>query len=118
MFQAFLLPLLPPPQAESSASSQSPPKAMEIDYDAPLPSSRRSVARSLPSCRSAMKDVRKGLVEWGSSVHATSKDVKEGEKGGLAIEIQRRVRLVAVTPTKQVMESSVGREVNYLPFIL
>jgi hypothetical protein len=38
-----------------------------------------------------------------------------GKKGGLAAQMRRPVRLVAVTPTRQISMSSVGREVSRFP---
>lgn len=123
MFQAFLLPLLTPPDSSAPSTRSSTP--IEFDYDAPLPSSRRAIARSLPACRSAAKEVRDGLIAWEKAVcatlqHGTSAGVGRGvagetKRGGLAEEMGRKVRLIAVTPTVQVMESSVGREVSYVP---
>jgi hypothetical protein len=100
MFQAFIDAL-----AEQEGSSSG---LIEIDYDAPSPKSRKAIARSLPACRSAMKGIREGLLKW----EAKSQEGGAGGGKGLASEMQRKVRLVAVTPTKQVMESSVGREVS------
>lgn len=129
MFQAFLLPLLAMNNATSSPSSLLRNPALipiEINYDAPLPSSRRSIARSLPACRGAAREVRDGLIAWEKAVCSSSQPAHSEEgnglvgrgvagetrRGGLAGEMGRTVRLVAVTPTVQVMESSVGREVS------
>jgi hypothetical protein len=112
-FQAFLSPLEP-------HSQLAPPGTLSINYDAILPSSRRSVARSVTSCRKAMSSVRQDLEAWGGRSRSQSdNDPGTGVAGeqrriGLAGEMSRKVQLGAITPTKQSMESSVGREVSSL----
>lgn len=61
-----------------------------------------------------MADVRNRLKGWKEiSCTHTSQESRPVE-GGFAEELRRKVRLVALTPTKQVMESTVGREVSLL----
>lgn len=112
MFQA-LLESLPegllltsnPPHSTSTAVKS---RSIEINYDAPLPKSRKSVAKSLPACRKAMRDVRDGLTSWRDAGESGSLSDK-----GLSGQMQMGVTLIAVTPTRQVMQSSVGREVSF-----
>lgn len=40
-----------------------------------------------------------------------------GERDGLADEMERIVKVAAITPTKQEMGSTVGREVSFTPLI-
>lgn len=107
-FQAFLLPLKSP----SSAS-----KSLTINYDAILPESRKPLARSVSACQEAMSTIREDLIAWGDR-HRDSPDVPgggvAGETGrnGLAGQMRRQVDMIAMTPTKQDMRSSVGREVS------
>jgi hypothetical protein len=105
MFQALLQPIVPRSGPGGSASAGN--GLIEIDYDAPLPSSRKSVARSLSACREAMQSVRDDLIRWKVSAGQGQRS-----NGGLADHMQRPLRLVAITPTRQVMDSSVGREVS------
>ncbi|KJE04739.1 hypothetical protein I311_01545 [Cryptococcus gattii NT-10] len=125
-FRAFLLPLYPVPAT--------PPHIPEINYDAIVPSSRRPIARSLDACRAAMRQVGKDLSAWGESCRERGRarraatDAHEekrqgeqrksmhnagGERDGLADEMERIVRVAAITPTKQEMGSTVGRELWY-----
>lgn len=115
-FRAFLKPLVGPDAAKWTSGP------VEIDYDALLPSSRHNIARSVRACTEAMQSVRDGLADWGKCSRA-SKDAAgtgagpgvAGEmRAGLAGEFEREVRLRAVTPTRQIMKSSVGREVSPL----
>ena len=99
MFKAFTLPLQP--------YARDPPEGpLEINYDSILPSSRKYVAKSVSTCRKALKDVRNELEAWGKRSKAGT--------GALAKEMSRPVILVAVTPTRQEMASSVGREVSLM----
>ncbi|OXM78497.1 hypothetical protein C364_03932 [Cryptococcus neoformans Bt63] len=135
-FRAFLSPLYPVPTTA--------PLIPEINYDAILPSSRRPIARSLDSCRSAMRQISKDLSAWGqlcrergcgrkrgneadAKINETERrreksepvDVgmeahnASGERDGLADEMERIVKVAAITPTKQEMGSTVGRELWY-----
>jgi hypothetical protein len=98
-FGAFLLPLQP--HAETLPSGP-----VEINYDAILPSTRRRVARSLSVCRKELASVRRDLHTWGERCRAHDREK------GLAEELSRTVVLVAITPTRQEMASSLGREVR------
>lgn len=129
-FRAFLLPLYPVPTT--------PPHIPEINYDAIVPSSRRPIARSLDVCRAAMRQVAKDLSAWGESCRERGRARKAatnaheekrqseksksmhnagGERDGLVDEMERIVRVAAITPTKQEMGSTVGREVRLLCFV-
>lgn len=139
-FRAFLSPLYPVPTTA--------PLIPEINYDAILPSSRRPIARSLDSCRSAMRQISKDLSAWGqlcrergcgrkrgneadAKINETEgrREKSEpvdlgmeahnagGERDGLADEMERIVKVAAITPTKQEMGSTVGREVSFSPLI-
>ena len=108
-FHAFLLPLL--------YSSTPDHGNLEMNYDATLSSSRRPLARSVQACRQAMLTIRDDLVRWGNRVGSTGSNASQGGAGsagreGLASEMRRVVDMVALTPTKQEMQSSVGREVS------
>ena len=98
-FRAFVLPLHP--QADAL-----PPGPVEINYDAILPSTRRKVAKSLGACRKELASAREDLHTWGERCR-THDNAK-----GLAEELSRNVVLVAITPTRQEMASSLGREVS------
>ncbi|BEI92958.1 uncharacterized protein CcaverHIS019_0505860 [Cutaneotrichosporon cavernicola] len=63
-----------------------------VDYDILLPPSRGAVARDLDTCRAAMGKVRAGL-----------EAMTEGELG-------REVDVLAVTPSRQCMRSTLARE--------
>lgn len=116
-FRAFLKPLV----GEDAAKWTSGP--IEIDYDALLPSSRHNIARSVRACTEAMQSVRDGLADWGKRARASRNAAGTGAgpgvagetRAGLAGEFDREVRLRAVTPTRQMMKSSVGREVSRAP---
>lgn len=118
MFRALLLPLQP-------TQPSFPPGLLEVNYDAILPATRRPLARSLPACRKAMNQIKDDLESWRrrSDRETGVSDGVAGETGraGLVGEMRREVKLVAVTPTKQEMKSSVGREVrspiSHLPCI-
>ncbi|WWD21084.1 hypothetical protein CI109_105565 [Kwoniella shandongensis] len=116
-FRAFLLPLYP------SSSSTS-----EINYDAILPSARKPIARSVKACQVAMESVRDDLIAWGDLCRSRSlssgsaSEVASGvagqvgvsrEQGGLASEMDKQVKVLAITPTRQEMGSTVGRELWY-----
>lgn len=75
------------------------PQTMVIDYDALLPKQRQKVARKLDVCRAAMGRVRVGLGALA-------------EVEDLAEVLRREVIVVAVTPTRQEMASTLGREVS------
>lgn len=82
--------------------------ALEMDYDKTA-SDRKSMAKSVRSCRQAIQELKAELVAWGERC----KDPGQGGAGErLAEEMGREVLLVAITPTKQRMASSVGREVS------
>lgn len=112
-YRAFLLPLL---------SSQ--PGQITINYDAILPSTRKPLAKTIKSCLKAMEDIKKDLTSWGEKVRLSTSRHMEGEigvgqgvSGDLSREsmkgiMEKEVLLVAITPTKQEMRSSVGREVS------
>ena len=51
--------------------------------------------------------------EW--SKQRSGGDEGKGTQGGLAAQMKRPVRLFAVTPTEQISDSSVGREVSTCP---
>ncbi|WVQ93312.1 hypothetical protein IAU59_000380 [Kwoniella sp. CBS 9459] len=136
-FRAFLLPLYPP-KAPSSTET------LEINYDSIHPTARKPIARSVSSCRHALEQVRDELIHWGetcrsptsSSVHNSdnvssqssgSKDELQGrevaggvagevgvDRNGLAQAMDRKVTVVAITPTRQQMGSTVGRELWYI----
>lgn len=116
-FQAFVRPLADRPGASRPGERD---RVLEINYDAIRPSSERGpLARSVPVCRKAMGAVRADLARWGERCRANqpTAELGEGVAGeagthGLAGEFGRRVHLVAVTPTRQEMSSSVGREVS------
>ncbi|CAD6567670.1 MAG: hypothetical protein TREMPRED_003813 [Tremellales sp. Tagirdzhanova-0007] len=107
-FHAFLLPL--------HHSLGLGHRLLEMNYDATLPTSRRPLARSVQACRQAMLTIRDDLVRWGERHRAlesvTSSPGVPGDvdREGLAGEMRRMVDMVALTPTKQEMQSSVGRE--------
>jgi hypothetical protein len=67
-----------------------------------------------------MTKVRDDLSRWGERGRKTLKGAAVGVAGatggGLAGEMRRPVNLVAITPTRQEMKSTVGREVGSLPF--
>ncbi|ORY26258.1 hypothetical protein BCR39DRAFT_541667, partial [Naematelia encephala] len=94
-FNAFLLPLQP----YSPSSPDPSPIPLEIDYDSLLPSSRRITARSLTACRKATAAVLSSLTAW-----------RDRAGHSLPAEMDRNVRLVAVTPTRQEVGSTIGRE--------
>ena len=98
-FRAFVLPLQPRADAL-------PPGPIEINYDAILPSTRRRVAKSLGACRKVLASVREDLHTWGERCRA------HVSATGLAEELSRNALLVAITPTRQEMASSLGREVS------
>lgn len=70
-----------------------------IDYDVLLPASRQGVARDLDTCRAALAKVMEGL-----EALATMPD--------LAGALGRDVEVVAVTPSRQIMRSTLAREVG------
>lgn len=111
MFRALLLSIQPD-------SASLPPGTLEVNYDEILPSTRRPLARSLSACRKAMTQIKADLQSWRSRSQSGVSSSIPGSgvagdigSGGLVDEMNREVRLVAVTPTKQVLKSSVGREV-------
>ncbi|WVF65665.1 hypothetical protein IAT40_000396 [Kwoniella sp. CBS 6097] len=132
-FRAFLLPLYPP-QTPSQTG------ALEINYDSIHPTARKPIARSVSSCLHALEEVRDHLIHWGeacrsptsSSSKASTRssggaDVLQGREvaGGLAGEIgvnrnglaqamEKQVKVIAITPTRQQMGSTVGRELWYI----
>lgn len=55
-------------------------------------------------------ELQEADVEPGRGVAGESRPSRS--QAGLAWEMDRPVRLIAVTPTKQVLQSSVGREVS------
>lgn len=109
-FQAFLLPLVARPPGVGHA--------VVMNYDAILPASRKPLARNVAACRKALAKIRDDLRTWGQRAGATVAAEKTGAAGvsgevgtrGLAGEMRREVKLVAITPTRQEMRSSVGRE--------
>nr|ODN88623.1 hypothetical protein L203_02633 [Cryptococcus depauperatus CBS 7841] len=120
-FHAFLFPLyLNPVQ---------PPYVPEINYDNNKYQSRRLVARELKTCRKAMREISRDLQAWGNScrrqgiVSCHEKDMNPAALGkedsgdvcdGLSNEMRRKVNVVAITPTKQIAGSTVGRELWYV----
>lgn len=70
----------------------------QIDYNAQLPSSRDDVACVIESCQGAMRKVRDGLVALGDT--------------DLDAVLQLPVEVIAITPTRQAMTSTIGREVS------
>ncbi|OCF31390.1 hypothetical protein I316_06995 [Kwoniella heveanensis BCC8398] len=129
-FRAFLLPLYPP-KGSSSA------EVLEINYDSIHPTARRPIARSVSSCLHALEEVRDELIHWGEACRSPTsssisqsgngKDVLRGEevaggvagevgvnRNGLAQAMEREVKVVAITPTRQQMGSTVGRELWYI----
>ncbi|KAL7421233.1 hypothetical protein Q5752_004118 [Cryptotrichosporon argae] len=111
-FTAFLAPL----------STASPHAPLAINYDAILPASRRPVARSRAACRAALVGVIDGLRAWGAQCDTAARAAGGPESGvgrgaagetrgvGLADVFEQQVGLVAITPTKQELRSSIGRE--------
>lgn len=83
-----------------------------MDYDK-ASSGRKSIAKSIDSCRKALEEVKGDLIAWGRRCKS-GHDSEQGER--LAEEMGREVLLVAITPTQQRMASSVGREVS-APFL-
>jgi hypothetical protein len=67
----------------------------------------RAWGESCSTQRSGRNDVEDGV---GRGVAGETTSAK---RRGLEEEMKREVRLIAVTPTKQVMGSTVGREVSY-----
>ncbi|TYJ55171.1 hypothetical protein B9479_004105 [Cryptococcus floricola] len=121
-FRAFLLNLYDNPRPLSEVP--------EINYDNILPTTRRPIARSLPACRQAMRQISDDLAAWseicrrrgsavgGSGVEGNPAGLggQEAERrDGLVDEMDRMVHVVAITPTKQEMGSTVGRENLNLP---
>ncbi|KAL1406044.1 hypothetical protein Q8F55_007727 [Vanrija albida] len=88
MFDAFLLPL-------STTTTAGGP--LVIDYDAELPRSRHLTARSVSHARQAMEGVRTGLAALGNV-------------GDLASLLGGEVEVVALTPSRQELNSTLGRE--------
>lgn len=70
-----------------------------IDYDAILPDTRKTTAGSLEACTTAMQRVRDGLVALG-------------EVEDLDGKFELTVDVVAITPARQEMKSTLGREVG------
>ncbi|OCF72619.1 hypothetical protein I204_07001 [Kwoniella mangroviensis CBS 8886] len=115
-FRAFLLPSIP-----SSSSTPTP----EINYDSIHPTSRRPIARSIQACLHALEEIRDDLITFGDNSRNLTYNVDgvaqgiAGEvgiadkKNGLAQVMEMKVNVVAITPTKQVMGSTVGRELWY-----
>ena len=116
-FQAFLLPLVARPPAVGHA--------VVMNYDAILPASRKPLARNVGACRRALAKIRDDLRTWGERAGDSVAAEKTGAAGvsgevgtkGLAGEMRREVKLVAITPTRQEMRSSVGREVRRFPLL-
>ncbi|ODN74747.1 hypothetical protein L202_07070 [Cryptococcus amylolentus CBS 6039] len=124
-FRAFLLNLYDNPRPLSEVP--------EINYDNILPTTRRPIARSLPACRQAMRQISKDLTAWseicrrrgsvmggsggsGGGVEGNPAGLggqKAERRNGLVDEMDRVVHVVAITPTKQEMGSTVGRELWY-----
>ncbi|WRT68961.1 uncharacterized protein IL334_005943 [Kwoniella shivajii] len=118
-FRAFLLPL--------SSSSSSSTITLEIDYDSTNPSTRKPMARSVKPCLRALEQVRDDLISWGdqcrrSSLAGDSKPAEIGtgvagevgvRRNGLAEAMETKVNVVAITPTRQTMGSTIGRELWY-----
>jgi hypothetical protein len=75
-------------------------KTPTIDYDVLLPATRQGVARDLDTCRAALGKVRAGLEGLASAPD-------------LAGELAREVDVVAVTPSRQCMRSTLAREVSF-----
>jgi hypothetical protein len=121
-YKAFIIPLKP-------RSPDLGPGALEMDYDRTT-SDRKSIAKSVVSCRGAIEAIKGDLEAWGKRCVANREHDgygkgQSGNTGGeerrdgrarLAEEMGREVLLVAITPTKQRMASSVGREVSLKPF--
>jgi hypothetical protein len=62
-----------------------------------------------------MTTIRDDLRKWGEragTAGETGSGTGTGMGGGLAEELRREVRLVAITPTRQEMKSTIGREVS------
>lgn len=101
-FDALLLPLGFDAYSDNQSVAISlppPPTRLLIDYDALLPNQRQQVARKLETCRTAMLRVKHGLTALA-------------QVDGLGETLSREVLVVAVTPTRQEMTSTLGREVG------
>ncbi|WVW79246.1 hypothetical protein I302_101212 [Kwoniella bestiolae CBS 10118] len=121
-FRAFLLPFIPPPSSSSLDQNKGTP---EINYDSIHPTSRRPIARSIVSCSHALEEIRDDLIAFGDIARnftSNSDGVGQGVAGesgvkqqrkGLAEMMEMKVNVVAITPTRQVMGSTVGRELWY-----
>ncbi len=113
-YRAFLLPLLEEDRTDP----------LEINYDAILPS-RGPLAKSRSACLDAMQKIRSDLVQWGDRARSSGGNTNgdrgggvgsgvagEVKAGGLVEEMKRGILLVAITPSRQEMWSTVGREVG------
>lgn len=86
-------------EAFNQSLRSDPYDALHINYDAIMPPSRKSIARSVEACREAMTKVREGLV----ALH----DCED-----LEAELEREVEVVALSPQRQELKSTLGREVS------
>ncbi|WVR09149.1 hypothetical protein IAU60_006211 [Kwoniella sp. DSM 27419] len=126
-YRAFLDPLLAATTATGSATSlqsQGDDQTLIINYDDIQPTNRRPIARSVKACRRALQQVRDDLETWGHRARSDPSGAGSGGEGlGVAGEVgvkrdhlaammDRRVRVLAITPTRQEMGSTIGREVS------
>ncbi|WWC91297.1 uncharacterized protein L201_006240 [Kwoniella dendrophila CBS 6074] len=118
-FRAFLNPLLSPTNDATIP---------EINYDNIEPTKRHPIARSIKSCLNALEEIKDDLIEFGENSRSQLSGDISGEgvagefglsqhnsrKNGLSRIMESKVNVLAITPTKQIMGSTVGRELWYI----
>lgn len=92
---------LPLDNANATASTSRPP--LHLNYDVRI--RRGQVESSVEACIAAYKHVGTDLDRW-------RKETKRSGDGKLGEAFAREIILEAVTPVKEVMGSTVGREVS------
>ncbi|WWC64121.1 uncharacterized protein I303_106729 [Kwoniella dejecticola CBS 10117] len=121
----------PTPTTTTPTTTTTTTTTTEINYDNIQPSSRRPIARSVKACISALEEIRDELISWGdqsrhidlpssSSLNQPISGTGVAGENGIAENrntlgdvMDGTIDVVAITPTKQVMGSTIGRELWY-----
>lgn len=99
----FLTDSLPAPTDDNVVASGSRPP-LQLNYDARI--RKGKVESSVPACIAAYETVSSDLNRWRT-------EMKRSGDGKLSQAFERQVLLEAVTPVKEVMGSTVAREVSH-----
>ncbi|WWC73183.1 uncharacterized protein I206_107149 [Kwoniella pini CBS 10737] len=126
-FNSFLLPLKTSTFSSTTTTTTKEEKEnFEINYDNINQKSRYLISRSIKNCILSLEEIKNDLINWGeisrNSSNNNSNNVINGE--GIAGEIgikrsnlgnimEKKINVIAITPTKQVMGSTIGRELWY-----